>query len=153
MPLHQQLKRRFIAQPHEAIQQFGVGQTVGVGRMFAMEANENGIQSAAAQRQILLRDCSLPLLESRLWTACVFFLIFQIANRQDAKDRKGKANGLSDDAIAALTLGLEELFIRFADKLQRRQRTIAVGGGDADADRQLVRFAIVLERIFLDHLA
>lgn len=53
VPPDQQLKRRFIAQPREALQQFGVRQTVGVGVLRTMKMGEEGIQTAAAHRQIL----------------------------------------------------------------------------------------------------
>jgi len=49
-----------------------------------------------------------------------------------------------------LILGLVELLIRLADQLVGRQRLVAVGGGQADADRHRVGFALVLEDVLLD---
>ncbi len=67
------------------------------------------------------------------------------ANRGDA--------GSSNDAVAALTLGLEEFLISFVDETGRRQRPAAVGGGYADADREDKWLAFVAEGMLLDHHA
>src|SRR6478752_4023577 len=57
----------------------------------------------------------------------------------------------SDDPIAALVLGLEQLFIRLANEVGGGQGAVAVGGGDADAHSQRKGLVLVLEGMFLDH--
>src|SRR5438552_14881401 len=57
------------------------------------------------------------------------------------------------DAVAAGVLGLVELLVHLADQFGRRHRLVAAGGHHADADRDGVALALVLELVLRDESA